>query len=113
MNSNLGPKEILNEIAQIQRMVRGKLCVLRQGPKGPYHNCQCWENGKNHSRYVRADQLAAYQEALEGYQRFVQLTGQYAQQIITRTHAELATGSKKKMTSLRKSFSPKTRKSSD
>ena len=67
MSSNLSPEELLNQIAQIQRMIRGKLCVLRQGPKGPYHNCQCWEKGKNVSHYVPSDQFAAYQEAIRGY----------------------------------------------
>ena len=94
MTSNPQPNEILNQIAQIQRMVRGKLCVLRHGPKGPYHNCQSWEEGKNRSRYVSADQLTAYEEGLAGYQRSLQLTGLYAEQIIARTHAELEAGKK-------------------
>ena len=113
MTSNLDPKEILNQIAQIQHMVRGKLCVLRHGPRGPYFNCQCWEKGKNRSRYVPADQLAAYQEGIEGYQRFVQLSEHYAQQIITRTHAELAAGKKKQKMSRSRSASPKSKKSSN
>lgn len=112
MNSKLTPQDILHEIAQIQRMERGKLCVLREGPNGPYHNCQCWEKGKNVSHYVPREEVAACQEAIAGYQRFHQLTEQYAQQIVDRTRAELA-GSAKKNKSRRKSSSPRTPKSSN
>jgi hypothetical protein len=111
MKSSLTPQELLNQIAQIQRMERGKLCVLRQGPDGPYYNCQSREGGKNFARYVPRDQLPAYQEAIAGYHKFQQLTEQYAQQVIENTRAELA-ASKKKNRSRPDSSWPKTRKSS-
>lgn len=95
MKSSPTPQELLNQIAQIQRMERGKLCVLRQGPDGPYYNCQSRENGKNFARYVPRDQLAAYQEAIAGYQTFQHLTQQYAQQLIDKTRAELAASKKR------------------
>jgi hypothetical protein len=105
-------QELLNQIAQIQRMERGKLCVLRQGPNGPYYNCQSHENGKNFSRYVPHDQLPAYEEAIAGYQEFQELTEQYAQQVIQKTRSELA-ASKKKNRSRRGSSSPNGRKSNN
>lgn len=111
MKASLTPQELLNQIAQIQRMERGKLCVLRQGPTGPYFNCQSHENGKNFSRYVPQDQLPAYQEAIAGYQKFQDLTEQYAQQVIQQTRAELA-ASKNDRCSRRTSSWPRTRKSS-
>lgn len=111
MKSSLTPQELLNQIAQIQRMERGKLCVLRQGPDGPYYNCQSREEGKNFARYVPRNQLAAYQEAIAGYQKFQQLTEQYAQQVIQKTRAELAASKKKNRSPLRSSW-PKSRKSS-
>lgn len=109
MNAALTPQELLNQIAQIQRMERGKLCVLRQGPTGPYFNCQSHEKGKNFSRYVPQDQLPAYREAIAGYHKFQELTEQYAQQVIEKTRAELA-ASKKKSRSRRNSSLPRTRK---
>lgn len=96
MKSSLTPQELLQQIAQIPRMERGKLCVLRQGPEGPYYNCQSREDGKNFARYVSRDQLPAYQEAIAGYQKFRQLTEQYARQVIQKTRAELAASKKKK-----------------
>jgi hypothetical protein len=96
MKAHLTPEELLWQIAQIQHMERGKLCVLREGPDGPYYNCQSRENGKNFARYVSRDKVTAYQRAIDSYQRFLQLTEQYAQGIIDRTRAELAGGSKKK-----------------
>ena len=111
MNTQNTPQSLLQQIAQIQHMERGKLCVLRQGPQGPYYNHQTWENGKNVSRYVSQNQVPALQQAIAGYEQFQNLTDQYAQVIIQRTRAELATGSKKKRSPAISSW-PKTRKSS-
>jgi hypothetical protein len=104
--------QLFEKIAQIQRMERGKLTVMRQGPEGPYYKHQAWEKGKNLSRYVSRDQAAAVQEAIEGYNKFQELTEQYAQLVIDKTRAELAAHSKKKKYNLRRKSSwPKTRKS--
>jgi len=106
MKTNLSPESLLSQIAEIKQMERGKLCVLREGPDGPYYNCQSRENGKNFSRYVPRDKAHAYQEAIEGYERFCQLTEQYAQSVVQRTRAEWAQGSKKK-NSQKSSSSPR------
>ena len=107
------PTQLCEKIAQIQRMERGKLTVMREGPEGTYYKHQAWENGKNLSRYVSSDQAAAFQQAIDGYQKFQELTEQYAQQVIDKTRGELAANSKKKQYCLRsKSSWPRTRKSS-
>lgn len=111
MNTTSTPQDLLNQIAQIQQMERGKLCVMREGPNGPYFNLQCWEKGKNVARYVPRDQAQAVEQAIEGYQKFEELTEQYAEQIIQKTRAELAAGSKKKKPPRPKSSGPKNRKS--
>jgi hypothetical protein len=106
------PAQLFEKIGQIQRMERGKLTVMREGPEGPYYKHQAWENGKNVSRYVPCDQAPAVQQAIQGYQKFQELTEQYAQAVIDKTRAELAAHSKKKKYHLRrKSSSPKIRKS--
>jgi len=110
MNTEPVSQQLLKQIAQIQRMERGKLCVMRHGPDGPYYHLQSWEKGKNLNRYVPRDQLPAYQEAIAGYEKFRQLTDQYAHQLIAKTRAELA-DSKKKLRSRRTSSWLKTRKS--
>ncbi len=97
MSTELSAQQLLQQITQIQHMERGKLCVMRHGPAGPYFHLQSWEDGKNFNRYVARDQLPAVRQALEGYQKFQQLTEQYAAQIIAQTRAELA-GSKKNST---------------
>jgi hypothetical protein len=111
MPTPITPQSLLQQIAQIQHLERGKLCVLREGPHGPYYNHQTWENGKNVSRYVPQDQVAALQRALAGYEQFQNLMEQYLQLIIQKTRAERATGVKKK-TPRRRSSWPKTKKSS-
>ena len=87
---------LLQQIATIQSMERGKLSVIKESSSGPFYKLQAREHGKNVTRYVPRDQVPAVQEAIEGYQQFQNLTNQYAQEIITQTRAAIATGSKKK-----------------
>lgn len=111
MSTKPTPESILQDIAHIQRMDRGTVSVIRQGPEGAYYNHQCYENGRNVSRYVSGEQVADLKEAIQGYRRFQQLAEDYAQLLVERTRAEREAGSKKK-TRLRNSSLPKTRKSS-
>jgi hypothetical protein len=90
------PSQLLQQIAQIQHMEPGKLCVLRQGPTGPYYNLQWREQGQARSRYVPAEQVEVLTQHTANYQRFQNLVDQYAQLIIERTRAERAAGIKKK-----------------
>lgn len=76
------PEKILEKIREIQRMERGKLCPMRDGR---YFNHQTWESGHNVVRYVPADQVSILQEALANYQRFLELTQEYADLIIQQT----------------------------
>jgi hypothetical protein len=103
--------QLLQQIAQIQRMEPGKLCVIGHGPNGPYYNLQCREHGKTVSRYVPGDQLQLVTQHTASYERFQALVAQYAQLVIEQTRAERAAGSKKKTSRPRSSW-PKTRKSS-
>jgi|SRR5258706_3833050 len=104
------PTEILQQIAQIQRMEPGKLCIIRQGPNGPYYNLQCREQGQTFTRYVPPDQVEVLSQHTANFQKFQELVGQYAQLIIQQTRAERSAGLKKK-TSRPKSSWPRTRKS--
>lgn len=108
MKNTIRPQSFLEQAAQIQRMERGKLSVIRQGPNGPYFKLQAWEKGKNRSRYIPAGQAPAYHEALRGYQEYQQLIEQHAQQIMERTRAEIAAGLKKKANLRRRWPQPKT-----
>ena len=88
MNPKPTPESILQAIAQIQRMDRGSLSVIRQGPSGPYYNHQCYEEGRNVSRYVPGEQVADLKEAIQGHHRFQQLMEEYVQLMVERTRAE-------------------------
>ena len=112
MNTDATPQSLLKQIAQIQRMEPGKLCVIGQGPHGPYYNLQCREGGKTLSRYVPADQSAAVAEHTANYQRFQALVGEYAARVVAHTRAAREAGAKKK-TARPKSSSPRTRKLGD
>lgn len=69
----------MEKIAAIERMERGKLC--RMTGKSHY-NHQTWRNGKNEARYVRSSEVAELKKDIAGYQRFIKLAEQYADEII-------------------------------
>lgn len=90
------PQSLLTDIAQIQQVERGTLSVIRQGPAGPYYNHQCYEHGRNVSRYVPAEQLADLKAALDGHRQVQTLMAEYVQLMVEKTRAERTAGSKKK-----------------
>ena len=102
--------QILQQIAQIQHMEPGKLCVIGHGPNGPYYNLQCREEGKTLTRYVPADQVPVVAEHTANYRQFRALVAQYAQLIVERSRAERTAGEKKKTPRPNSSW-PRTRKS--
>lgn len=105
-------ESLLQQIAQIERMEPGKLCITRQGPQGPYYNLQCREQGKTVTRYVPQDQAAQVAQNTANHARFQALVAQYVQLVATRTRQEREEGSKKKALPPRSS-GPRTRKSSN
>jgi len=110
MSTRSTPEAILRQIAQIHRMDHGTVSVIRQGPHGPYYNHQCYENGRNVSRYVPPEQVPELEQAIEGYRRFQELVKQYVQLRVEQTRAERQAGSKKKTWPPESSW-PKTKKS--
>jgi hypothetical protein len=111
MKTQITPESVLQHLAQIQRLDRGSVSVIRQGPAGPYYNHQCYENGRNVSRYVPAEQVEELRAAIADHQRFQQLVQQYVELMVQKTRAQRQAGSKKK-TPLPNSSWPRTRKSS-
>ena len=97
MNTNPTPESLFQQMAQIHRMDHGSVSVIRQGPHGPYYNHQCYEDGRNVSRYVPAEQVTELEQAIEGYRRFQELVKQYVQLRVEQTRAERQAGSKKKL----------------
>jgi len=109
-------QQLLQQIAAIPAMERGKLSAYsfqeRSGHKGPYHKLQSWQDGKNQTRYVPADELPAVQAALAGYAQYQELTRQYAELVINETRQNIA-AFKKNPKSPPISSSPKMRKSNN
>jgi hypothetical protein len=89
------PQSVLQQIAEIQKIEKGTISVIREGPKGAYYNHQCYENGKNVSRYVPRDQVDEFKEGIEGYQRFQTLVEEYVHLMVEKTRAERSGVSKK------------------
>jgi hypothetical protein len=112
MNAKSTPESILHDIAQIQRLERGTISIIRPGPGGPYYNHQCYENGKNVSRYVPLEQVSEVKQAIEGYHRLQQLMQQYVQIMVDKTRTEREASVKKK-TPRHSSSWPKTKRSNN
>jgi hypothetical protein len=110
MNTQITAQSILQELAQIPCLDRGTVSVIRQGPAGPYYNHQCYEDGRNVSRYVPAEKVSELKTAIANYQRFQQLIKQYVQLKVEETRAQRQPGSKKKTPRPTSSW-PKTKKS--
>ena len=96
MSTKSTPESLLRQIGQIHRMDHGTVSVIRQGPHGPYYNHQCYEKGRNVSRYVPTEQVPELEQAIEGYRRFQELVKQYVQLRVEQTRAERQAGSKKR-----------------
>lgn len=76
---------LLERMAAIERMERGKVCQLtgRQ-----HYNHQTWRDGRNEVRYVREDEVADLRKDIAGYQLFQKLAEQYADEVIRQTRRE-------------------------
>ena len=100
-SERLSPTEILAKMAQIQSMERGKLSSYRRAGRSKdadtYYRLQSWQNGKNHSRHVRPEELPALEAALEGYAQYCELSDQYVQIMVERTRAKWEQSIKKKI----------------
>ena len=75
-------KSILEKMAAIDRMERGKLCPMRGGR---YYNLQSWEDGKNVTRYVRPSEAQSVRQAVEGYKTFMDLAERYVNLVVQET----------------------------
>lgn len=111
MKPESSPHSLLQQAAQIPRLERGTLSIIREGPGGAFYNHQYREGGRKVSRYIPRDQVAAVQEAIDGYRQFDQLIQEYVDQIVAKTRAEIADRSKKNHPPPPNSSSPRTKKS--
>jgi len=80
-------QRLLERMAAIERMERGKLCQMSSRP---HYNHQTWREGKNVVRYVPAEQAPFVQDALDGYALFKRLAEEYADEVIKHTRREQA-----------------------
>jgi hypothetical protein len=81
-------KRLLERMAKIERMERGKLCQMTGRP---HYNHQTWRHGRNEVRYVPASDAPALQKAIEGYQLFMTLAEQYVDEVVRLTRSEQQT----------------------
>jgi hypothetical protein len=79
--------QILQEMADIDRMQRGRLSEQffkkskegREVTLGPYFVLQRWSEGKNLCQRVPAQEVASVQSAIKGYERFEKLANEFVE----------------------------------
>jgi predicted deacylase len=90
--NQLEKTRLLGQIAAIPAMERGK---LSPHSSGRHQKLQCWQEGRNHTRHVAADELPTVESALAGYAQYRPLAEQYADLVIQETRQNLAAAQKK------------------
>ena len=78
---------LLERMAAVERMERGKLCPM--GGR-PHYNHQTWRNGKNVVRYVPKGEVEEIKKDIAGYQLFMKIAEQYADEVIRASRRERA-----------------------
>ena len=78
-------KRLLERMADIGRMERGKLCQMGDRP---HYNHQTWRDGRNEVRYVPKNEVAELKKDIAGHQLFIKLAEQYADEVIRQSRRE-------------------------
>lgn len=78
-------RRLLERMAAIERMERGKLCRMSGRP---HYNHQTWRDGRNEVRYVPKGEVAELKKDIAGYQLFTKLGEQYADEVIRASRRE-------------------------
>ena len=87
-------RDLLREMSLIERMEFGSLAEeYREAAgasgeparNGPYYKHQKWEEGRNRSRRVPAEEAKALREAVEGRQRFESLSAEFVELTVAST----------------------------
>jgi len=78
-------ERLLERMAAVERMERGKLCQM--GGR-PHYNHQTWRNGRNEVRYVPKDEVGELNKDIAGYRLFMKLAEQYADEVIRASRRE-------------------------
>ena len=78
-------KRLLERMAVIEGMERGKLCQMSGRP---HYNHQTWRDGRNEVRYVPKDEVVELKKDIAGYQLFTKLAEQYADEVIRTSRRE-------------------------
>jgi hypothetical protein len=93
MKTTKNAQRLLEQMAAIREMERGKVCRM----KGRDHfNHQTWQAGRNVVRYVHRDDMPELQRAIDGYNRFLILARKYADEIIRSSRREREKNPKKR-----------------
>lgn len=93
MNHTSRRQDILDQMASITRMERGKLSPMSSS--SPRFRLQCWHDGANRTLYVPAAQLEAVRSAVANHERFQALANEFVDVTVAATRAERIPDSKK------------------
>ena len=75
-------QRILERMAAIEWMERGKVCQMGDRP---HYNHQTWQDGRNVVRYVPKDEVTQLKSDIAGYHKFIKLAEQYVDEVVRQT----------------------------
>lgn len=97
-------ESLLQQMGEIDTMRRGRLseeyrerhengkCIRL----GPYYKYQVWEEGRNKSRRVKADEVESLREGISGMDKFKELASDYIDATVELTEQQTQTEEAKK-----------------
>ena len=93
MKTTKKAKKIIEQMGLISGMERGKVCKMKDRS---HFNHQTWQNGANKVRYVHKDDAQDLKQDIMGYEKFMTLAQQYADEIIRLSRRERSQNSKRR-----------------
>jgi len=89
-------ESLLKQMGEIETMSRGNLSEEyrerhvngKTVQRGPYYKYQVWEDGRNKSRRVKADEAQQLRQGIEGLDKFKKLSSEYIDATIELTEQE-------------------------
>lgn len=93
MKTTKKAKKLIEQMMLISSMERGKVCKMKDRI---HFNHQTWQNGANKVQYVHKDDIQDLKQDIMGYEKFIRLAHQYADEIIRLSRRERDKNSKKR-----------------
>jgi len=81
-------QQVLEDIAEIERMERGSITPAETRTGNQFYTHSVWENGKSTSRHVSKTGLAELQKLVAEHKKFKALVQEYEEVVVQQTRRQ-------------------------